>query len=175
MSDDASATYRGYRKQALYVPWRLFTDANADRRIYRPEGAEDLAVFDLDQRLIEAVQVKDYGSPLALSHFKPASLEGFFARMQRRRVQYPDCVSLLASFGALGPEFAEAIAGDGNSRISIVKKLNEANPQISVVEAAAMLDLLRDHVTHPRRGRVAQRFAQCIGGNDCRRASRDHA
>src|SRR5439155_93553 len=42
----ASSTYRGYRKQALYVLWRLLTDADGESRAYRPEGDEDLAIFD---------------------------------------------------------------------------------------------------------------------------------
>ena len=35
---DVSATYRGYRKQALYVLARVLTDNEAESRTYVPEG-----------------------------------------------------------------------------------------------------------------------------------------
>lgn len=149
MSEDASATYRGFRNQALYVLHRLLTDANSSERIYRPEGAEDLAVFDERMRLVEVVQVKDYSSDLALSHFKPKSEEGFFARLSRRQREQPDCTTRLASFGPLGPELGGAITGDSKHRTKVVEKLCASNASISAAAATAMLDALRGNVVHP--------------------------
>ncbi len=72
--ESASATYRGYRIQTLYVLARLRTDDGAEHRVYRPEDDKDLAVFESAQRLAEVVQVKDYESDLALSGLKPSSI-----------------------------------------------------------------------------------------------------
>ena len=147
--ESASATYRGFRNQALYVLARLLTDDDAEHRVYRPEGSEDLAIFDSTQHLVEAVQVKDYASDLALSHFKPASPNGFFARFKQRQIAHPKCVTRLASFGPLGPELHGAIKGDDSKRKSVVKKIHAANSDIKVAEAEAMLDTLQKQVERP--------------------------
>ena len=78
MADDPSATYRGFRSQALYVLHRLLHDQDGADLVFRPEGDEDLAVYDSCGVQIEAVQIKDFSAALALSHFKPASEQGFF-------------------------------------------------------------------------------------------------
>jgi len=67
--DDPSATYRGYRRQALYCLFRLFEDGLPENYILQPEGIEDLAIFDASGVLLEVVQVKDYSSPLVASDF----------------------------------------------------------------------------------------------------------
>jgi hypothetical protein len=149
VSEDASATYRGFRNQALYVLHRLLTDDRGTERIYRPEGAEDLAVFDSRMHIVEAVQVKDYASDLAQSHFKPKSDEGFFARLNRRRKEHPDCTTKLASFGRLGPELDGAINGEIAHRSTFVAKLCASNPSISCAETIAMLEGLKGNIIHP--------------------------
>jgi hypothetical protein len=55
--ENASATYRGFRNQALYVLYQLLTDDAAMAQIYRPEGAEDLAVYQSQEVLVAAIQV----------------------------------------------------------------------------------------------------------------------
>ncbi|WP_404309845.1 hypothetical protein [Neorhodopirellula lusitana] len=127
----------------------MLTDENSDRQIYRPEGSEDLAIFDAQQRLIEAVQVKDYSSDLALSHFKPSRSVGFFARFKVRQIEHPDCDTRLASFGALGPEFCGAISGDSKHRGSVIEKLTKANISLSSGDVVGMLDDLQDQVEFP--------------------------
>lgn len=164
MSDDASATYRGYRKQALYVLSRILTDKESDQQIYHPEGSEDLAVYDLEQRLVEVVQVKDYTSDLALSHFKPRSPEGFFARMQERRKMHPDCAVRLASFGPLGPELKRAIEGEKKERRLVVEKLSKANAAISHSEAADMLDSLKEGISHPMESQLQESILCTLEG-----------
>lgn len=153
MSEDASATYRGFRKQALYILHRLLTDVTASERIYRPEGSEDLAVFDSSMRLIEAIQVKDYSSDLVLSALKPKSEAGFFARLNRRMKEHQNCTTKLAIFGSLGPELLGAISNadqnDAKHRAEVVRKLCESNSKISSGAAAEMLDGLRGNVIHP--------------------------
>jgi hypothetical protein len=143
-----SATYRGYRRQALYILWRLLTDVDADRRIYRPEGDEDVAVVDLNDRLLEVVQVKDYSSSLTLSDFKPDSTDGFFGRMHRRLVTSPDCEVWIGSFGTLGPELDEALSASGPVRTAVAKKLAAKNSSIDVAACETLLARLHGHVVH---------------------------
>jgi hypothetical protein len=156
MPDDPSATYRGYRKQALYVLWRLLTDAEIDARSYRPEGEEDLAVFDAAGVLVEAVQVKDHEAPLTFSDFKPHSPVGFFARMKRRKQEHPSCRHLLASFGPLGAELDSAVAGVGSHRTAVAAKLHQGNSAILQSEAETFLEALKGNVTHPEEPRLRE-------------------
>ena len=71
-SDNPTATYRGYRRQALYALYCLFDDClTCDVKI-QPEGHEDLAIYSSDGKtLLEVVQVKDHSDNLAASSFKP--------------------------------------------------------------------------------------------------------
>lgn len=149
MSENASATLRGFRNQALYILHRLLTDRDGAERIYRPEGAEDLAIFDSLGRLVEAVQVKDYKGDLALSALNPKSSSGFFGRLNRRRAEHPSCTTKLASFGSVGPELAGAIRGDSIHRAAVVRKLLDCNSGLSESEANLMLDGLRGNVVQP--------------------------
>ena len=168
MSGDPSATYRGYRKQALYVLWRLLTDAQSHARSYRPEGEEDLAVFDAAGILVEAVQVKDYEAPLTLSDFKPHSPVGFFARMKRRKQEHPSCRHVLASFGPLGAELAVAVASVGSHRNAVAAKLHQSNSAILQSEAETLLEALKGNVTHPEeswlRGEIIASLSGTIAG-----------
>jgi hypothetical protein len=164
MDADASATYRGYRKQALYVLARVLTDEKAESRVYVPEGAEDLAIYDLEQQMIESVQVKDYASPLALSNFKPSSVDGFFARLQARRHTHLKCENFIASFGELGPELKGAIEGEEAHREKVVKKLTEANSAIGERVARELLGCLKDHVTRPEESALQAKILKYLGG-----------
>ncbi|MEZ6049192.1 MAG: hypothetical protein R3C11_27170 [Planctomycetaceae bacterium] len=151
---DASATLRGFRNQFLYVLHRILRDEEADKRIYRPEGAEDLAVYDAKQTLIESSQIKDYSSGLALSHFGPKKKNGFISRYYRRLSSHPHTVTRIVSYGPLGPELEGAIRGnkqdnDPKHRISVVKKICESNSSISNADAARMLDGLQGNIEHP--------------------------
>lgn len=144
-----SATYRGYRRQALYVLWRLVTDAASLSQIYQPEGDEDLAVFSAEGKLVEATQVKDYSSPLTLSDFKPGSADGFFARMHRRVAAHPQCKIAIASFGPIGTELAAALKAPGSQRTSVASKLNAQNRSIPLPECETLLARLSDQIIHP--------------------------
>jgi hypothetical protein len=143
-----SSTYRGYRRQALYVLWRVLTDSDSSRRVFQPEGEEDLAVIDIDNRLLEVIQVKDYSSPLTLSDFKPSSADGFFARAHRRLSSHPDCQVWIASFGPIGSELASAIADPGSQRRAVAVKLTEKNPAIPLASCEALLARLNGRVVH---------------------------
>ena len=123
MSEDASATYRGFRNQALYALFRITTDPDATERVYRPEGSGDLAIYDRAMNLIEAVQVKDHTSDISLSHLKPKSPKGFFARLRQRRQDHPACTTKIATFGGLGPELSGAINNTTKSEREHRKKV----------------------------------------------------
>ncbi|HEV8071179.1 MAG TPA: hypothetical protein VGP76_25925 [Planctomycetaceae bacterium] len=117
--DDPSATYRGYRRQALYTLSRLFDEALGEDLIVQPEGAEDLAIFDKRGDLIEVVQVKDHSSNLTASSFKPFFYErisGYCAPGSRVAVR-------VASFGPIGPELEAAQKGDSRAKAQIVKAI----------------------------------------------------
>jgi len=118
-----SSTYRGYRKQALYALWRLLTDEDASRRIYQPEGDEDLAIFDINNRLLQVVQVKITRHRLTLSDLKPDSGGRLFRRMHRRLTTHPDCEVWIASFGQIGPELTGALSAPGPLRMTVASKL----------------------------------------------------
>lgn len=144
-----SSTYRGFRKQALYALWRLLTDEDASHRVYQPEGDEDLAIFDINNRLLQVVQVKDFSAPLSLSDFKPDSADGFFARMHRRRTTHPDCEVWIASFGQIGPELAAAFAAPGHLRTTVAKKLAAKSDSIPTAAFEDLVAGLHGRVVHP--------------------------
>ena len=148
-TNNISSTYRGYRRQALYVLWRLLTDEHGSRRVYQPEGDEDLAVFDTSNHLLQVVQVKDYSSPLTLSDLKPDSADGFFARMHRRLAAHPGCEVWIASFGQIGLELAGAFSTPGPLRTTVARKLAAKNPAIPAATFEHLLAALHGRVVHP--------------------------
>ena len=147
--EDASATFRGFRRQALYILSRLLVDDEAHCRIYRPEGSEDLLVFDASMKPVEVVQIKDHKSDLSLSRFKPNSPTGFFSRLRQRRKDYPECITKIASYGPLGPELQAAINGEIISRESVVQKLNSGKTKLPIPDIEEMLDSLKGRIERP--------------------------
>ncbi len=103
--DDPTATYRGYRRQALYCLFRLFDVGLPQDCIVQPEGHEDVAIYDQNGELIEIVQVKDYSSNLTVSTFKPS----FYKRIGGFCSADSTVVVKIASFGPVGPELARAL------------------------------------------------------------------
>jgi hypothetical protein len=152
MSRDIAPTYRGYRKQALYALFRILTDTDADRRLYKPESAEDIGVYNASGLLLEAVQVKDLSQGLSLSALKPHSPDGFFARLRARRVEHPDCISMIATYGPLGGELDCALNGDEAQLNAITKKLcakwneNDGIAKLTETEAHDLVASLSGHI-----------------------------
>jgi hypothetical protein len=126
-----SATYRGYRHQALYVLHRIITDPDGTNRSYRPEGWEDLYIDDLDGRPLEIVQVKSCGGDLVLSDFSPEKSSCYFYRVHRRHAANSKANETLVSYGPVGAEFSTAFAGNVGSRRKLSKKLEEKSAQLS--------------------------------------------
>ena len=63
---DATPAYRGYRLQTLYALSRILGSTEGSDLVFQPEGLEDLDILGADNRLIETIQVKAYGSNLSL-------------------------------------------------------------------------------------------------------------
>ena len=106
--DDPTATYRGYRRQALYCLDRLFDDGLSDDRIIQPEGNEDLEIQDNSGQRLEVVQVKDYSANLTASHFKPS----FYRRISDLCASDASVTIKIVSFGPIGPELLKAYDND---------------------------------------------------------------
>lgn len=102
--DDPSATYRGYRRQALYCLYRLFDDGLSDDTIIQPEGNEDLEIRDSSGKRLEVVQVKDYSANLTASNFKPS----FYRRISDLCGNDDSAKINIVSFGEIGPELLKA-------------------------------------------------------------------
>jgi hypothetical protein len=145
MNDDASATFRGFRHQALYALWRMLTDADAHEKSYRPEGGEDLAVLDSRFQLVEAIQVKDHSTPISLSKLKL----GFWTRYLSRLDRWPNSRTKLATFGELGPELEGAISGKGEARRKVLAKLCSKDTGLKRADVERMLNGLNGNVVRP--------------------------
>jgi hypothetical protein len=114
-SSDATPAYRGYRLQALYTLNRILSQ-ESDLIIFQPEGIEDLAVFDDEDRLLEVVQVKQRTSNLTLSSFKPDKPNSFFYRVSSELDKDPRVGVTIVAFGTVGPEISNAINNNGSDR-----------------------------------------------------------
>jgi len=98
---------------------------NAEDLTFQPEGVEDLAVYS-DGKLRRVVQIKS-GDNLSLSSFSPHSPSSFFYRAATHMVgSSPDI--LIVSFGAVGPELAQAFSGVDAAQRRVAKKLAEVGP-----------------------------------------------
>ena len=102
--DNPTATYRGYRRQALYCLYRLFDDGLPNNSVVVPEGSEDLEIRNGTDELLEVVQVKDYTDDLTVSALKPT-----FYRVSALCRSNPSAKIMIVSFGPIGPELAKAI------------------------------------------------------------------
>jgi hypothetical protein len=119
--DDPESTYRGFRKQATYILYRLLTDDVSSPRIFHPEGVEDLAIWSpTTLKIEEIVQVKDLSDSLSVS-----DLYNTFARFWDRRRENPSASLRLATFGPVGPELRSAVALAGSERNRVACKLSE--------------------------------------------------
>lgn len=139
---DATPAYRGYRLQALYTLARILGPEWGDNRIFSPEGAEDLAIWETSNALKEIIQVKAYSSDLSLSIFKPSKPDSFFYRVNRLLTQHPNLEVVIASFGNIGPELLGAIQENGTTRQTVAQKISNYG-FISRTDAEQLLDRLQ--------------------------------
>jgi hypothetical protein len=139
---DATPAYRGYRLQALYALARILDSEVEGSKIFRPEGAEDLAILGQSNVLTEIIQVKAYSTNLSLSTFKPDKPGSFLYRANKFLAQYPDLEIVIASFGNIGPELLSAIQENGVRRQTVAQKIHEYG-FLSREDAEQLLDRLQ--------------------------------
>ena len=119
---DATAAYRGYRLQSLYILWRILSD-NVDMPLeYQPEGIEDLAILDEANNPTEIMQVKAFSGNLTLSNLSPKKDNSFLKRILPYIKQSKKPKVSLVSFGPLGTEL-QAWAEKSEPRKSLNDKL----------------------------------------------------
>lgn len=139
---DATPAYRGYRLQALYTLARILDSSDPANLTFQPEGAEDLALLDASNRLVEVVQVKAYSTNLVLSSLSPSKADSFFYRVSDLLKGRPNLEVKIACFGEIGPELLQAAQTDGQERKRISQRLSEYG-FLSKQEAEALLDQLQ--------------------------------
>jgi hypothetical protein len=116
LTDDPSATLRGFRHQALYILMRILT-ADEDQ-VFLPERIEDLAVYGSSGELEEIVQVKSYTSPLVRSSFGTP----FFLRAATHVRNHLSTPIVIASYGPVGPSLDTAVReSDSSERRALVR------------------------------------------------------
>lgn len=138
LQDDATPSYRGYRHQALYTLARMLDVRHSGEHSYHPEGLEDLAIRDAEDRLVEVIQVKDLSESLTLSSFSADKRNSFFYRVAAALKDTPDLRVVIATFGSIGPELENAVARDGPQRTAVARKLS-VRGYISEAEALNLL------------------------------------
>ena len=119
----ATASYRGYRLQALYILIRILDYSHDNEYIFIPEGIEDLAIQESDV-LIETVQVKSYDG-LTLSNLSPTKKGSFFHRAIEYIQQESRPTIRIDNVGLTGPELHDAWEGEKEAGDSITKKMTK--------------------------------------------------
>jgi hypothetical protein len=90
-NDTAGPALRGFRLQILYTLGRLIELQTALQATLWPEGIEDLAVFDDQWMLREAIQIKGHTAPLTLSELVSRSGNGLLQRAVAVARKHPAC------------------------------------------------------------------------------------
>jgi hypothetical protein len=132
---DATPAYRGYRLQTLYTLARILEPCERTDLVFQPEGAEDFAIWDTNDRLLEAVQTKAYSVNLTLSLLSPEKVDSFLYRANSLLNVYPKTRIRISCFGDVGIELLQATQEDGRERQRVARKiaehgfLSEANAQ----------------------------------------------
>ena len=139
----AQSAWKGFSSQTLYIASRLMLDENNYE--YYPEDIEDLVVKK-DDKVVEAVQVKNISSDLTLSSLTSAktskSGDGFFKRMCSLHIKYPsfDCITVVY-FCDLGTELQLLKDKNINAKNTLIKKLIE-NHKLTKEEATWLINSL---------------------------------
>lgn len=141
-SSGASASYKGYRLQALYTLWRILRENRETDLIFQPEGQEDLAILDARGNLLEIIQVKSHAINLTLSSFAPEKPDSFFYRVSNALKEAPAAQVSIASYGPVGPELQQAIEGNRSKREEVAKKIGK-HARLTQEDASNLLGRIR--------------------------------
>ena len=143
-----ASTYRGFRKQCIYILWRILTD-NSDDLQYQPEQFGDMSVFSIDAvppKLLEIVEVKDRGHKIGISDFSSAFLERTFYAANHDNAQIR-----FVSFSDFNQPMTAAFSGDSHeSKLifaeSLIKKTSFIQEQALYYIEATTLELVEENV-----------------------------
>lgn len=122
-SESAGPALRGFRLQMLYTLARLTEPRATLQATLWPEGVEDLAIFDDQDMLREAIQIKAHTAPLTLSELVSRRGNGLMQRAVETARKHPECRVRLLSFG---PELQDAWDGTRAARDRVTGKLRDA-------------------------------------------------
>ena len=153
----ATAAFRGYRLQTLYILSRLI-DVEDQDLLFRPEGKEDLDIYTSDGQLLETVQVKAYSANLTLSNLTSEPNDSFFDRSLCNRAEFPNSTIRIVSFGPVGPEMEQAWSSNGRERKRVYEKLTEDG--YTQQDIANLLSIQLDKVDEPELERKVFTFLQ---------------
>jgi len=124
-TDDASYTYRGYRKQILFIVHEIL-NSSGQNSIFCPEGIEDFSIIDSGSvRVI--YQVKDLSEPLQFSDLSSGETTSFIQRAYSYYREYPDSDIIIGHYNPLGPELHKLTNNNKEVLDTVVKKLNKFN------------------------------------------------
>lgn len=137
---DATPAYRGYRLQALYTLSRVL-EPSLDL-VFQPEGAEDLAILDVNDSFVEVIQVKAYSRNLTLSSLSPKKIDSFFYRVNDLLKQFPGLTISIVSFGEISSEMRRATQAVGKERREVAQSLSRYG-FLSATEAERLLAQLQ--------------------------------
>lgn len=121
--NSAGPALRGFRLQILYTLARLTEPQTALQASLMPEGIEDLAIFDEQEQLREAIQIKGHTAPLTLSELVSRNGTGLLQRSAATAREHPECTIRLLSYGPFGQELEAAWNGSTSARDRVQKKL----------------------------------------------------
>ena len=139
-SESAGPALRGFRLQILYTLARLTEPRAALQATLWPEGVEDLAIFDDQGVLREAIQIKAHTAPLTLSELLSKRGNGLLQRAVEIARKHPECRARLLSFGPFGQELDDAWEGTGAARDRVTGKLKDAG--LSPKDVSILFDCL---------------------------------
>ncbi|ADK83366.1 hypothetical protein [Sediminispirochaeta smaragdinae] len=133
--DDASHVYRGYRKQLLFVLYKILTEGKTN--IFCPEGIEDFSVIN-NGEVKSIYQVKDYSDPIVISDLSSNKPNSFVKRVINYIKEYPEALVSLSYFGKLGPELQRISEKDENTIRTVALKIS-TKEKISIDNAEGFL------------------------------------
>lgn len=140
----APSALRGYRDQFIYSLNRMLLEQ--DRTLsFQLETLEDFAVLTEQGQVVELIQVKSYSSPLS-----PNDISSFLVRSAAALSVNPGLRLTLASFGPVGKDLSEALAGDpirrGGALPSLLRLGVSQDEAIQVMERVTVETVVRSNL-----------------------------